>query len=103
VALYHPCANKQQIQQLKKLVKNCLYRHIITPYKFLSPERPLALAGWGVSIEFSVFDEDIVKDFIKTYAKTGPEKVSRDGQYKSFLIEAAKIITDIDDFELCPR
>lgn len=37
--LYHPCANKNQVEYLKKIVKLCLYRHIITPYNLLSPER----------------------------------------------------------------
>lgn len=39
VMLYHPCANKNQVQLLKKIVKMCLYRHIITPYNLLTPER----------------------------------------------------------------
>lgn len=42
-------------------------------------------------------------DFIKKYAKTGPEKTSRDGQYNLLLTESAKIISDVDDFELCPN
>jgi hypothetical protein len=45
----------------------------------------------------------MIVEFVKSYAKTGPEKVSRDGQYKMMLIEAAKIITDVDDFSLCPN
>lgn len=103
VALYHPCANKNQIDQLKHLVKACLYRHIITPYRKLSSERPFALAAWSTSLEFSVFDNSTLIDFIKKYAKTGPEKTSREGQYKAMLTEEAKIITDVDDFELCPN
>lgn len=39
VMLYHPCANKNEVQYLKKVVKLCLYRHIITPYNLLSSER----------------------------------------------------------------
>lgn len=103
VALYHPCANKAQIDKLKSLVRSCLYRHIITPYRELSPERPFALAAWGASLEFSVIDSATLIDFVKEYAKTGPEKVSRNGQYKILLTEAAKIITDVDDFEICPN
>lgn len=82
---------------------SCLYRHIITPYHKLTPERPFALAAWAVSLEFSVVDKLTIVEFIKKYAKTGPEKTSRDGQYKMMLTEAAKIITDADDFALCPN
>lgn len=103
VALYHPCANKDQVSKLKRLVKSCLYRHIITPYNKLSTERPMAVVGWGVSLEFSVFDESTVIEFIRKYAKTGPEKVSRNGQYKLMLTESSKIITDVDDSDLCPK
>lgn len=39
VMLYHPCANNDEINTLKKLVKKCLYRHIITPYNLLDPDR----------------------------------------------------------------
>jgi hypothetical protein len=31
--LYHPCANKIEVEFLKELVKSCLRRHIITPYE----------------------------------------------------------------------
>lgn len=103
VLLYHPCANKGLVFKLKALVKSCLRRHVITPYRKLSPERPIALAAWGTSLEFSVIDKEMLTDFIKKYAKTGPEKVSRDGQYKLLLAESAKIISDVDDIELCPN
>lgn len=102
VALYHPCANQMLIDRLKKLVKSCLYRHIITPYRELSPERPFALAAWATSLEFSVIDTPSLIGFIKKSAKSGPEKVSRDGQYKQMLTEPSKIITDADDSDLCP-
>lgn len=39
VMLYHPCANKNEVQLLRKIVKGCLYRHIITPYNLLPQER----------------------------------------------------------------
>lgn len=103
VFLYHPCANQNIVDKLRTIVKNCLYRHIITPYKLLSPERPFALAAWGATIEFSVLDSTTVIDFIKQHAKKAPEKVSRDGQYKQLLTEHAKIITSEDDFILCPN
>jgi len=92
-----------QVEQLKKLVRGCLFRHIITSYEKLSSDRPLALAAWGVSLEFSVFDETLVTDFIKKRAKTGPERVSRDGQYKKLLVNPAKVVSDANDSEICPK
>lgn len=103
VCLYHPCAHKGLVESLKAIVRDCLYRHIITPYRELSIERPFALAGWGTSLEFSVIDKVTLTEFIKKNAKMGPEKVSRNGQYKKMLTEPAKIITDVDDFKICPN
>lgn len=37
--LYHPCANALEVNQLKKLVKGCLRRHIISPNNFLDEKR----------------------------------------------------------------
>lgn len=39
VMLYHPCADRNEVNLLKKIVKNCLYKHIITPYNLLEPNR----------------------------------------------------------------
>lgn len=100
VMLYDNCALQSEVEKLKKLLKSCLYRHIITPYK-LTKERPLALVAWGTSLEMSAYDQIVAADFIKTYAKSGPEKVSRQGQYKKMLIEESKIISDSDDSEVC--
>lgn len=50
-----------------------------------------------------MIDKVTLINFIKKYAKTGPEKVSRNGQYEQLLTEGAKIISDEDDFELCPN
>lgn len=101
VMLYDPCAVTSEVDKLRSLVKRCLFRHIITPHK-LSAERPLALAAWGVSLELGAFEEATPLEFIKKYAKTGPEKVSRNGQYKKLIIDEAKIVSDPDDTEICP-
>lgn len=91
------------MNKLKALTRSCLYRHIITPYNLLSEDKPFALVAWGASFEFSVVDNRALVSFIKKYAKTGPEKVNRNGQYKQLLIEPANILTDIDDFNVCPN
>jgi len=103
VALYHPCANKHLIDRLKRLVKGCLYKHVITPYRKLTPERPFALVAWGTSLELSVIDDSTLTDFIKQHALKAPEKTSRNGRYKEMLTEPSKIVTHVDDFELCPN
>lgn len=99
--LYHPCANQNFVQKLREIVTNCLFKHIITPHFNLTKERPLALAAWGVSLEFSIFDKKFVIDFIKEHAKKAPEKTFKNGQYKKLLIEKAKIVSDESDSELC--
>lgn len=37
--LYHPCADPQEVLKLKRVVRKCLYRHVITPYNQLEPQR----------------------------------------------------------------
>lgn len=104
VMLYHPCANFNQVEQLKMLVKNCLYRHIITPSSgLLTPERPLALVAWGKSLEMSVVVPEIVIRFIKENALRGPEKTATNGQYEKLLINHADVVSTIDDSVLCPN
>ena len=39
VMLYHPCADPVQRNQLRDLVRGCMYRCIITPSKLTTPER----------------------------------------------------------------
>lgn len=45
---------------------------------------------------------DIVTQFIKDTALTGPEHNSRDGQYDTELLEHAEIVSDKDDSVICP-
>lgn len=79
-----------------------MWRHIITPFPTLTKDRPLALVGWQAHLEMSHFDRDLVKNFTKFYARTGPERIFRDGQYKHLLIEHAEIVTNIIDSAVCP-
>lgn len=103
VAAYHPCVNKRQLDEFRKLVKKCLYRHIITPYEQLDAQRPFALIAWGRSLEMSVVNKEIIVVFIRMNALQGPEKISRTGQYNGGIIEMAKIVSDKDDNSLCPN
>ncbi|XP_058835360.1 uncharacterized protein LOC131692369 [Topomyia yanbarensis] len=103
IALYHPCANKQQIEELKQIVKSCLYRHIITPSDLPSKERPFAILSWGALLEFSVLQREVVEDFIRQYALKGPEQLSKDGQYDHLLLAPAEVVSTLEDEVLCPR
>lgn len=129
--LYHPCADPQEVLKLKSVVRKCLYRHVITPYNLLEPQRvrifdndiskkmfhkffftnfvlkhtsfqPLALLTWGCHITMSMVDEDILTSFIKTHALKGPETISRNGQYKEELLTPALFVSDQEDSQLCP-
>jgi hypothetical protein len=103
VLLYHPCVNQNDLEKLRALVKGCLFRHIITPYTNLTKERPFALLAWANSLEMNCFEKEVALDFIKKYAKTGPEQVSKQGQYSKKLKNKAEIVTDQDDSQVCPE
>lgn len=101
--LYHPCVNQNDLEKLRALLKGCLFRHIITPYAKLTNDRPLALVAWSTSLELSCFDKEIALDFIKKYAKRGPENVAKQGQYNKMLKIKAEIVSDINDSQICPE
>lgn len=108
IMLYHPCAYQGQVEQLQRIVRGCLYRHIITPSQFLTPERPLALLSWRNSLSMSVVDRKQVGHFIRKYAKLGPlslpnlsRVVEKRESYKAALLTEAHLVTDLDDSELC--
>lgn len=103
VALYHPCAESKNIQRLRELVSNCLYRHVITASQLLQPDRPFAMIAWGKSLEMSVIDATVVMGFIRMNALQGPEKIARDGQYTQSLVQRARLVSTQDDELLCPN
>lgn len=102
VALYHPCANLRLVDTLKELVRSCLFRHIITPYEKLTPERPFALVAWGRSFETSIINREQIIGFIRMNALQGPEHTARNGQYLVGLLKNAKYVSDESDSSLCP-
>lgn len=101
--LYHPCADINQIDKLKNIVKKCLYRHVITAYDRLEAKTPFALVAYGKSLELSVIDENIVIGFIRMNALHGLEKLSINGIYNSTLTHAADYVTSVEDDLLCPN
>lgn len=50
--LYHPCAHPAEVAKLKKLVKSCIGKHVITPSTLLTPER---VSGAALCIDCCVF------------------------------------------------
>jgi len=36
VLLYHPCADRREVEKLRRVVTSCLRRHVITPSRLLS-------------------------------------------------------------------
>ncbi|BES97742.1 Protein of unknown function (DUF3105) [Nesidiocoris tenuis] len=84
VMLYNPCAHRFLVQQLREVVRNCLYKHIITPYH-LDEDRPLAVLAWGYSLTMAEPDRTAVVDFIQSRANRGPEMIDSDGKYDLYL------------------
>ncbi|XP_047005040.1 uncharacterized protein LOC124624081 [Schistocerca americana] len=103
VMLYHPCADPSEVEALKQLVKNCLRRHIISPYNLLDSKRPLALLAWGWRMTFSAVQPQIVQRFIKMHALKGPERIATEGQYDALLENMAEVVSDFEDSDLCPN
>lgn len=102
VMLYHPCAYAEEIQLLRQTLTDCVYRHIITPYTLLSPEKPLALVAWGCRLEISKVDPEMTKMFIKKHINKGREHISKDGQFDVELIHHAELVSDQNDSVVCP-
>ena len=104
--LYHPCADQNQVSNLRELVVNCIRKHIITPYNLLPEDTPLALVGWGCRLLFNKVDNQTVISFIKKRALHGPEGYyPKEGQYDHLLLELAQPPTgsDMNDSNLCPK
>ena len=113
VMLYDPCTLESEVDKLKRIVRTCIKKHIITPTTFLSPERvrhiyfhvqffalqflyffqPMALIAWGCRLEFSVVNEEEIIQFIRAKGLNGPEgNHSKDGQYDyDLILSSAKI------------
>lgn len=38
VMLYHPCADPDEVEKLRRILTGCLYRYVITPYDELTED-----------------------------------------------------------------
>ncbi|XP_041348181.1 uncharacterized protein LOC121367840 isoform X2 [Gigantopelta aegis] len=100
--LYHPCADPDEVARLRKIVTNCIRKHVVTPYD-LPTDQPLALVTWGCRLMMSHTNDDLAKQFIQDHAMRGREnRVVSDGQYGYFLIKPAHIVSNLRDETLCP-
>jgi hypothetical protein len=90
VMLYHPCAHPAEVAKLKKVVKSCIGKHVITPSTLLTPDRPLALVAWSCRLLMSSVDEDAARGFIQQRGHKGPEGTYRkEGQFTFGLLQQA--------------
>jgi hypothetical protein len=49
------------VDNLRRLVTNCIRKHVITPYHGMTRERPLALVTWGCVMQMNyVYDAEVV-------------------------------------------
>ena len=106
VMLYHPCTDKDLVDELRSLLTGCIRKHIITPFTDLTKERPLALVVWGCVMTMSHVEEDKVVKFIRKYALKAPEGTfPKEGKYSHELIKLAKPPkgSDMNDTNLCPN
>ncbi|KZS16966.1 Uncharacterized protein APZ42_017613 [Daphnia magna] len=95
VMLYHPCAEPSEILKLKKLVKSCLWKYVITPWNKMSRELPFALVAWGCRLQMAKVDTGIVRYFIRSKAFRGPEShYLKQGQFSVGLIEVSNPPSD---------
>jgi len=106
VMLYHPCTHPATVDKLRRIVRGCIRKHIITPYTNLPEDRPLALVAWGCRMLMSDINPGQVRKFIKSYGLKGPEgSYPKEGQYVHELLHLAKAPpgSDMNDTKLCPN
>lgn len=60
------------------------------------------MVAWGHRLEMSKVYPQVAIEFIKKHAIKGPEMTTKNGQYILLLENPAKIISDINDSNVCP-
>ncbi|XP_038075041.1 uncharacterized protein LOC119742879 [Patiria miniata] len=98
VFLYHPCADPQQVQEMRVIADLCLRKHIITPLKELSRETPFAVLTYGCKLLLPYVDADRIIKFLQDHALDAPEsRVTEDGQFGVGLERPARQHMYMDD------
>ncbi|XP_045171785.2 uncharacterized protein LOC123533892 isoform X2 [Mercenaria mercenaria] len=103
--LYHPCMREEpELAALKSLVRDCLGKHVITPYRNIPLHMPYAVLTYKHGLLISAFepkfegDVNLVIEFIKKYALEAPEThVLKDGQYSAGLVQSATKFSDLKE------
>merc|ERR1719153_1875181 len=76
---------------VKKAVAGCIRKHIITPSRLPSLEKPVVLIAWGHYQELEFLDINVVKSFIIEHGLGGPEGwLPKDGLYTHLQTHKAK-------------
>lgn len=102
--LFHPCAEKKEIENLRQVASQCLHRYVLAPYRKLSEEMPLALVSWGCFYMSTKVDELQMMNWIRKNAYSGPAShVNTNGKFKKHLVKHSKVLTDVKDAILCPN
>ncbi|XP_030831549.1 uncharacterized protein LOC105441222 [Strongylocentrotus purpuratus] len=103
VFLYHPCADMSEVTRFRRIARGCLRKHIITPYKELTKERPFAVLTYGCKLELPYIVSNRIRDFLREHAGKAPERrVAEDGQFSVQQIHRAKTISNANDCMICP-
>uniref|UniRef100_A0A8C5PPK1 Tumor protein p53-inducible protein 13 n=1 Tax=Leptobrachium leishanense TaxID=445787 RepID=A0A8C5PPK1_9ANUR len=102
--LYHPCVHPHLKGELSWVARSCMYKHILTPLRSLSIERPLALAAWGSSLEMSHIDLKAVKEWLQVNIFRDHEnKIENVLLYDYLLLQPSTMVSDQEDTEICPE
>ena len=78
------------------MVAGCIKKHIITPSRLPTLEKPLVFVAWGCVLEMEYMDIGKMKEFVIDHVNTGPEgHFHKDGLYDHLLIKKAKVTEDV--------
>ena len=87
---------------IKKAVAGCIRKHVITPSRLPSLEKPVILIAWGFYIEMEFNDLAMVKKFTATRGLLGPEgHFPMDGLYTHWQTVKAGKLEGEEDKILC--
>ncbi|XP_005112043.1 uncharacterized protein LOC101848562 isoform X2 [Aplysia californica] len=104
VFLYHPCADKGEVDLFRTVSNQCLRRHILSPYKEMPEGVNFVLLSWKCKLLLSNADMEEMVRFVRDHALRAPEgHVYNDGQYSKALLHPAKMVSNIMDTQLCPH
>ena len=101
--LYHPCADKEQVEVFKELARSCLWKHLISKWDVgLNSTYPFGIVAWrNATVLSNVISEDnqnFLVEFIKSKALMGGSREGRcwgNGGFTNQLIQHSKLVSGI--------